>query len=311
MPRTNLNDILVFMAVVDAGSFIAGGQAMGLSRSAAGKAVIRLEDRLGARLLNRTTRTLSLTDEGRMFYERGLQILASVDEAEASVAGQNSTPRGVLRLTVPDAFGRLVVLPLLEKYLRAWADIQVEVNFTDRLADIIEEGFDLAIRISVTTTLDTRLVSRVIASYKARLCASPSYLAERGEPGDIDDIMAHDCLIFASRNQRQGWRFRGEGGPWVKAQGRSRLRLDSVQAIRDAALAGLGIALLPDFLVADDLVAGRLQQVLPSLETADAKIVALYPDKRLLEPRVRRFIDLMVEELGDQGQARNRDASSG
>lgn len=311
MPRTNLNDILVFMAVVDAGSFIAGGQAMGLSRSAAGKAVIRLEDRLGARLLNRTTRTLSLTDEGRMFYERGLQILASVDEAEASVAGQNSTPRGVLRLTVPDAFGRLVVLPLLEKYLRAWADIQVEVNFTDRLADIIEEGFDLAIRISVTTTLDTRLVSRIIASYKARLCASPSYLAERGEPGDIDDITAHDCLIFASRNQRQGWRFRGEGGPWVKAQGRSRLRLDSVQAIRDAALAGLGIALLPDFLVADDLVAGRLQQVLPSLETADAKIVALYPDKRLLEPRVRRFIDLMVEELGDQGQARNRDASSG
>ncbi|NNH56303.1 LysR family transcriptional regulator [Rhizobium laguerreae] len=311
MPRTNLNDILVFMAVVDAGSFIAGGQAMGLSRSAAGKAVIRLEDRLGARLLNRTTRTLSLTDEGRMFYERGLQILASVDEAEASVAGQNSTPRGVLRLTVPDAFGRLVVLPLLEKYLRAWADIQVEVNFTDRLADIIEEGFDLAIRISATTTLDTRLVSRIIASYKARLCASPSYLAERGEPGDIDDIAAHDCLIFASRNQRQGWRFRGEGGPWVKAQGRSRLRLDSVQAIRDAALAGLGIALLPDFLVADDLVAGRLQQVLPSLETADAKIVALYPDKRLLEPRVRRFIDLMVEELGDQGQARNRDASSG
>ncbi|MBY5363844.1 LysR family transcriptional regulator [Rhizobium leguminosarum] len=311
MPRTNLNDILVFMAVVDAGSFIAGGQAMGLSRSAAGKAVIRLEDRLGARLLNRTTRTLSLTNEGRMFYERGLQILASVDEAEASVAGQNSTPRGILRLTVPDAFGRLVVLPLLEKYLRAWPDIQVEVNFTDRLADIVEEGFDLAIRISATTTLDTRLVSRVIATYKAWLCASPSYLAERGEPADINDITAHDCLIFASRNQRQGWRFRGEGGPWVKVQGRSRLRLDSVQAIRDAALAGLGIALLPDFLVADDLVAGRLQQVLPSLETDDAKIVALYPDKRLLEPRVRRFIDLMVEELGDQGQARYRDASSG
>ncbi|MBY5408914.1 LysR family transcriptional regulator [Rhizobium leguminosarum] len=311
MPRTNLNDILIFMAVVDAGSFIAGGQAMGLSRSAAGKAVIRLEDRLGARLLNRTTRTLSLTDEGRMFYDRGLQILASVDEAEASVAGQNSTPRGVLRLTVPDTFGRLVMLPLLQKYLRAWPDIQVEVSFIDRLVDIVEEGFDLAIGIGATTTSDTRLVSRVIATYKAWLCASPSYLAERGEPADINDITAHDCLIFASRNQRQGWRFRGEGGPWVKVQGRSRLRLDSVQAIRDAALAGLGIALLPDFLVADDLVAGRLQQVLPSLETDDAKIVALYPDKRLLEPRVRRFIDLMVEELGDQGQARYRDASSG
>ncbi|MBY3215204.1 LysR family transcriptional regulator [Rhizobium laguerreae] len=297
MPRTNLNDILIFMAVVDAGSFIAGGQAVGLSRSAAGKAVIRLEDRLGVRLLNRTTRTLSLTEEGRMFYERGLRILVSVDEAEASVAGQDSTPRGVLRLTVDDAFGRLVVLPLLEKYLRAWPDIQVEVSFTDRLADIVEEGFDLAIRIGATAT-DTRLVSRVIATYKARLCASPSYLAERGEPRDVDDLAVHDCLISAGRNQRQGWRFRGEGGPWVKAQGRSRLRLDSAEAIRDAARAGLGIALLPDFLVTDDLAAGRLRQILADLETDDAKIVTLYPDKRLLEPRVRRFIDLIVEELG-------------
>ncbi|MBY5546239.1 LysR family transcriptional regulator [Rhizobium leguminosarum] len=297
MPRTNLNDILIFMAVVDAGSFIAGGQAVGLSRSAAGKAVIRLEDRLGVRLLNRTTRTLSLTEEGRMFYERGLRILVSVDEAEASVAGQDSTPRGVLRLTVDDAFGRLVVLPLLEKYLRAWPDIQVEVSFTDRLADIVEEGFDLAIRIGATAT-DTRLVSRVIATYKARLCASPSYLAERGEPRDVDDLAIHDCLIFAGRNQRQGWRFRGEGGSWIKAQGRSRLRLDSGEAIRDAALAGLGIALLPDFLVTDDLAAGRLRQILADFETDDAKIVTLYPDKRLLEPRVRRFIDLIVEELG-------------
>ncbi|MBY5620593.1 LysR family transcriptional regulator [Rhizobium leguminosarum] len=297
MPRTNLNDILIFMAVVDAGSFIAGGQAMGLSRSAAGKAVIRLEDRLGVRLLNRTTRTLSLTDEGRMFYERGLRILVSVDEAEASVAGQDSTPRGVLRLTVADAFGRLVVLPLLEKYLRAWPDIQVEVSFTDRLADIVEEGFDLAIRVGATAT-DTRLVSRVIATYKARLCASPCYLAEHGEPRDIDDLAVHDCLIFAGRNQRQGWRFRGEGGSWIKAQGRSRLRLDSGEAIRDAALAGLGIALLPDFLVTDDLAAGRLRQILADFETDDAKVVTLYPDKRLLEPRVRRFIDLIVEELG-------------
>ncbi|MBY5532237.1 LysR family transcriptional regulator [Rhizobium leguminosarum] len=297
MPRTNLNDILIFMAVVDAGSFIAGGQAVGLSRSAAGKAVIRLEDRLGVRLLNRTTRTLSLTEEGRMFYERGLRILVSVDEAEASVAGQDSTPRGVLRLTVDDAFGRLVVLPLLEKYLRAWPDIQVEVSFTDRLADIVEEGFDLAIRVGATAT-DTRLVSRVIATYKARLCASPSYLAERGEPRNVDDLAVHDCLISAGRNQRQGWRFRGEGGSWIKAQGRSRLRLDSGEAIRDAALAGLGIALLPDFLVTDDLAAGRLRQILADFETDDAKIVTLYPDKRLLEPRVRRFIDLIVEELG-------------
>ncbi|MBX5009601.1 LysR family transcriptional regulator [Rhizobium lentis] len=298
MPRTNLNDILIFMAVVDAGSFVAGGQAVGLSRSAAGKAVIRLEDRLGARLLNRTTRTLSLTDEGRLFYERGLQILASVDEAEASVAGRSGTPRGILRLTVPRAFGRLVVLPLLEKYLRAWPDLQAEVSFTDRLADIVEEGFDLKIRIGAGASSDEGLASRVIGADKARLCASPSYLAERGEPRDIEDLADHDCLYFASRNQRQRWRFRGKGGTWIKAPGVSRLRLDSGEAIRDAALAGLGIALLPDFLIAADLAAGRLRQVLPEPETDEAKIVILYPDKRLIEPRVRGFIDLIVEELG-------------
>ncbi len=297
MLRANLNDIQVFMAVVDTGSFISGGQAMGLTRSAAGKAVIRLEERLGVRLLNRTTRSLNLTDEGRLFYERGLQILASVDEAEASVAGRSGTPRGILRLTVPDAFGRLVVLPILKKYLEDWPDIQAEVSFTDRLTDLIEEGFDVAIRIG-GTDVDSRLVSRVVATYEAKLCAAPSYLAAQGEPLRIDDLAQHECLIFSSRTRRQSWRVRGEDGSAVKAEGRSRLRMDSAEAIRDAALAGLGVALLPDFLVAEDLRAGRLQQVLPGVELGDVRIVTLYPTKRLLEPRVRRFLDLLIAALG-------------
>lgn len=295
--RANLNEIAVFMAVVDAGSFIAGGQAMGLTRSAAGKAVGRLEDRLGARLLNRTTRALSLTDKGRTFYERGLQVLAAIDDAEASVAGHAGTPRGLLRLTVPDAFGRLVVLPLLRKYLKAWPDLQAEVSFTDRQADIVEEGFDLAVRIGGATS-DTRLVSRVVARHRAALVASSSYIAERGDPLDADALASHDCLIFSSRGQRQSWRFRNGDGSWVKARGRSRLRLDSGEALRDAAVAGLGVAFLPDFLVAEDLASGRLQQVLPGLDAGDVEIVTIYPSRRLLEPRVRRFIDLMVEELG-------------
>jgi DNA-binding transcriptional LysR family regulator len=297
MLRTNLNEILIFMAVVDAGSFVAGGQSMGLSRSAAAKAVMRLEDRIGARLLNRTTRTLSLTDEGRVFYERGQQVLASVEEAEASMAGNGGTPRGILRLTVPDAFGRIMVLPLIQKYVAAWPDLQVEVSFTDRLADLVEEGFDLAIRIGMTMP-DTRLVSRVVANYGAILCASPAYLSKRGEPQTIVDLAAHDGLIFSSRNQRQGWRLRAERGPWTKAQVRSRLRFDSAEALRHCALAGLGIALLPDFLIKEDLSAGRLREILPGFKADEVKIVTLYPNKRLLEARVRRFIDLMVEELG-------------
>jgi len=297
MSRTNLNDITVFMAVVDGGSFVAGGQALGMTRSAAGKAVMRLEDRLGVRLLHRTTRTLSLTDEGRAFYDRGLQIFAAVEDAEASVASRAGTPRGVLRLTVPDAFGRRVMLPLLKKYLRAWPDVQVEVSFTDRVVDLIEEGFDLAVRIGVTDP-DSRLVSRIVARYKVMLCASPAYLAEQGVPGGLDELADHDCLVFSSATRRQGWRFRNEEGDWVKVAGRSRLRLDSGEALRDAAVSGEGIALLPEFLVAEDLVAGRLTQVLVNLDVGETKIVTLYPTRRLLEPRVRQFLDLMVSELG-------------
>lgn len=296
MPRANLNDIQIFMAVADAGSFVSGGKAMGLSRSAAGKAIARLEDRLGTRLLNRTTRSLSLTDEGQAFYESGLEILASVERAEASAAGERGTPRGVLRLTVPDGFGRAAVLPAAAKYLKAWPDVQVEMSFTDRLADIVEEGFDLAIRIGVTAP-DTRLVSRTVTTFRAVLCAAPEYLAASGTPQEAADLAAHDCLIFTSSGQRQGWRLRGADGIWFRAQGRSRLRLDNGEAIRDAALAGLGIAFLPDFMVAGDIESGRLVQVLPGLAADGVPVVTLYPSKRLLEPRVRRFIDLMVEEL--------------
>lgn len=297
MPRTNLNDIQIFMAVVDAGSFAAGAQAMGLSRSGIAKAIARLEERLGTRLVNRTTRAISLTDEGRRFHERGRQILDIVEEAEESIAGPGAAPRGVLRLTVPNALGRLVILPLLTKFLADWPEMQVEVSFTDRLTDIVEEGFDLAVRIAITTS-DTRLVSRSIARYKAVYCAAPSYVARNGEPRDIDDIERHECIVFTSRNNRQSWRFRRAGEPWTRVQGRSRLRLDNGEAIRDAAIAGLGIALLPDFMVADDFAAGRLCQILPDVETDEVQVAAIYPNKRLLEPRVRRFIDLMVAELG-------------
>jgi len=294
--RANLNDILVFLAIVDAGSFVAGGQAMGLTRSAAGKAVARLEDRLGVRLLNRTTRTLNLTDEGRIFYDRGLQIVGAIEDAEASVAQRGGKPKGLLRLTVPDAFGRLVVLPLLKQFLADWPDIQVEVSFSDRVADLFEEGFDLAVRIGVTSS-DNRLVSRVVAKYRALLCAAPSYLDERGEPTSIDQLSRHDCLFFSSRAQKQSWRLRDAASAWTKVHGQSRLRLDSGEAIRDAALAGLGIGLLPEFLVAADLEAGRLRHVLPGAETDEVKIITVYPTKRFLEPRVRHFIDLMVAKL--------------
>ncbi len=296
MTGTNLNDLAVFAAIVAAGSIAGGGKASGLSRSAAAKAVARLEGRLGVRLLHRTTRSLSLTEEGRVFHDKALSVLDAVDAAEASVAGSGGTPRGILRLTLPDAFGRHVVLPLLHRYLTEWPDLQAEVSLTDRVADVIGEGFDLAIRIGGSDA-DSGLIARVLTRFSAPLCAAPAYLAARGTPATPGALNDHDCLYFSSAARRQAWRLPGPDGAERAVSGRSRLRLDSAEALRDAALAGLGIAQLPDFLIADDLAAGRLVPVLPAWQTDAVPVLALYPDRRYLEPRVRRFIDLLAASL--------------
>ncbi|MDX6083563.1 LysR family transcriptional regulator [Xanthomonas campestris pv. incanae] len=296
MNGTNLNEIALFVAVVDAGSFVAGGRAVGVTRSAAGKAFARLEDRLGIRLLNRTTRTISLTDEGRSFYDHALVVLRAVEDAEASVRGNIGTPRGLLRITIPDAYGRLVILPLIAAYLAEWPELQMEVSFSDRKADIVEEGFDLAIRIGEPPP-DTRLIFRVIARYKWILVASPLYIASHGEPKSLGELVDHERLTFSSRGERQGWRFRNSDGTWSTARGKSRFRLDSGDAIRDSAISGLGIAFLPELVVAKDLDAGSLIRILSDSDGGDALITAIYPSRRFLEPRVRRFVDLLAREL--------------
>ncbi|KAB8318335.1 LysR family transcriptional regulator [Tolypothrix campylonemoides VB511288] len=296
MLRTLVNELMVFVAVVDAGSFVAGGRATGLTRSAAAKAVARLEAQLGARLLHRTTRALALTDEGRALYAHGQTVIAAIDGADAGVGRDAGRPRGLLRLTVPDAFGRLVVFPVLRRFLETWPNVRAEVNFSDRRADIVEEGYDLALRIGGAAG-DSRLVSRVVARYRAHFVAAPAYLDARGRPRAIEDFVDHDVLVFSGRERRQRLQYIETDGSAAYTPGRARLRLDSGEALRDAALAGLGIAYLPDFLVGDDLAAGRLEAVLPARPPAALDIVALYPSRRLLEPRVRQFIDLLVETL--------------
>jgi DNA-binding transcriptional LysR family regulator len=197
---------------------------------------------------------------------------------------------------VPDAFGRHVVFPLLRRYLASWPEVQAEVSFADRRTDLVEEGFDLAIRIGGASP-DSSLVSRVVARHRAMFVASPAYLAAHREPVDLEEIERHDCLVFSSRDRWRTLRYPGPDGTWISVPGRVRLRLDSAEAIRDAALAGLGIACLPDFLIAQDLAAGRLRRVLGEVALGDLEVFAVYPSRRLLEPRVRRFIDFLVEEL--------------
>ena len=296
MQAGQLGELTIFLAVVETGSFVAGGRATGISRSAASKAISRLEERLGARLINRTTRALSLTDEGRVFYERALTVAAALDDAHASVASFAGTPRGVLRLTMPDTFGRHVILPLLNRFLATWPNVQAEVNFSDRPSDIVDEGFDLALRIDYPGT-DSQLVSRVIARYERVLVAAPGYLAAHGEPERVDDLGRHEALLFLSRGRRQVWHLGTDNRALERTSVSGRLRVDSGEALRAAAVEGGGIALLPIFLVADELEAGTLRRVLPQVSASKVEISVIYPSKRLLEPRVRRFIDFIAEAL--------------
>lgn len=296
MTASKVNDILLFLSVVDSGSFVSGGKAFGLSRSTAGKAVARLEDGYGTRLLNRTTRALDLTEEGRNLYEHGQAIRAAIEAADHSIAGDVGVPRGTLRITAPDGLGRRLLLPTVYRYLTLWPGTQIEMSVSDRVDNVVEKGFDLSIRIGVRPP-DQGLIGRTLLKTEALLCASPSYFETRDRPLNAEQLSRHDLLQFASGGSRQGWLLQEEDGTWVRAQGRVRLRLDSGEALREATLAGLGIALLTRIMVNADLTEGRLEHVLPQVRFGTVPVIALYPHKRLLEPRVRHFLDMLNDDL--------------
>ncbi len=296
MHGSRVNDILVFLAVVDAGSFIAGGKSLGLSRSTAGKAIARLEEGYGARLLNRTTRSLDLTEEGRRLYEQGVTIRDALAAADASVASLTGTPTGRLRIAAPDALGRRLILPVVYRFLELWPGTKVVMSLSDRVDNLVDGGFDVALRVA-TETADTSFISRKVWTDTSVLCAAPRYFEEYGRPTMVEQLTRHELLRFTSQGSHQGWNLRNENGEWVRAQGRVRLSLDSAEALRDAALRGFGIALLPFSLVRDDISSGRLERALPGIACEDVSIVALYPHVRRLEPRVRQFLDLLVDAL--------------
>lgn len=294
MPAS-IDEIRAFVAAVDAGSFSGAGQSIGLTRSAVGKAVARTEARLGVRLLNRTTRALSLTNDGQLYYDHCKRVLQLLEETDAIIGQNHATPSGLLRLTVPDAFGRLHVMPLLHSYMAQWPDLRVDVSFSDRVEDLVQDGYDLAVRIGAGSP-DSRLISRVVAQHVGVFCAAPSYLDRRGRPQVPDEMASHDCVVFRSGNRRRPWRFRDMDGSWTSVSGRVRLRLDSGEAIRDAAIAGAGIVNLPCFLVEEALNERRLEQVIPGCETESVPIFAMYPSNRYLPAKVRGLIDLMSVE---------------
>lgn len=286
----------IFARVVDAGSFSAAAADLGLSKSAVSKAVARLEDRLGSRLLNRTTRKLSLTEAGALYYDGCRRMLSEAETADQAVTRLATAPRGRLRVNAPMSFGTLHVAPCLPDFLARFPDLDIDLTLEDRPVDLVKEGYDLAVRIG--SLPDSSLVAQRLGPNRRLLCAAPGYLAEQGAPARPEALVDHACLIYSYASEGPLWRFRSAEGE-VQLRLSGRLRINNGDALRAAALAGGGIALLPSFLVGDDLRAGRLLRVLPDWQDAyEAAIHAVYPASRNLSPKVRAFVDFLAERFG-------------
>jgi DNA-binding transcriptional LysR family regulator len=300
MEQNRFGDITAFVTAVKTGSFTAAAASLGLTRSAIGKSVVRLEARLGTRLLNRTTRTLSLTDEGRVAFDRWSQILEDLDEVDAAMAVRRGRPSGTLRLTAPLSLGQRHVLPVLDAYLKQWPELRADVRFTDRFVDLVDEGFDLALRIGGIRD-DANVLSRTIGAQQFVTCASPEYLAKHGTPVTVEDLQQHDAMFFVGGQQPSAWRLRTPEGLHL-FEGPGRLNIDSSEALRQAALSGFGLIHLPSYITGIDISAGRLVEVLHAFRPPPDPIRLIYPSRRHLSPRTREFIDSLVERWGPKSQ---------
>jgi DNA-binding transcriptional LysR family regulator len=289
-----LKSLTTFVHVVENGGFSAAARRLNMSPTMASEHVQALEDQLGARLLQRTTRRISLTEAGQVYYENAARILSELEEADRRVGALQSTPRGRLRLHVGTHIVRFVA-PVLTEYMALYPDLSVELTMGERMVDLLEEGYDLAIR--ATVPADSSLVIRQLAAWRHVPCCSPSYLQSHDEPRTPAELAQHNCLRYAFYPYGDEWRFAGPGGAAVSARVKGSLRTNSAEALRIAALGGLGIFLAPGFLVAEDLEAGRLAPLLGEYRPVAFAINAIYPTRHRVSAKVRAFIDLAVERF--------------
>lgn len=294
-PMDRLSEMEAFVRVVDLGGFTDAARKMGLSKSAVSKHVASLEDRLGARLLNRTTRRVSPTEIGLAFYDRAIRVLAEAEEADAMVSSMQDAPRGELRISAPVSFGLRRLAPAVAEFLRRYPDISVHMVLDDRFVELVAEGYDLAIRIGELP--DSTLRARKLSDSQARLVASPGYLAERGEPTTLQELSDHQLLHYSNQSSGNFWRLQGPGGQERQVRAVGRLTVNNGDALRTAAIDGLGVAFLPDFIIGDALETGALKEVLPDTRRAPLGVFAVYPEGRFPQPKLRAFIDFLVESL--------------
>lgn len=292
-----LSGFSVFTKVVETGGFSAAARELNMSKSAVSKHIAKLEDRLGVRLLNRTTRKLSPTEIGTDFYERARRIVQDVEETELAVSAMHLEPRGTLRLNVPMSFGYTHLAPALAEFLELYPDINIDMVLNDRVVDLLDEGFDVAVRIS--RLADSTLIARKLAPMRIVTCATPEYWKQHGVPKTPQDLTKYNCLTYSYLLREDEWPFNGPDGEFtVKVSGN--LRANNGDALRKAALAHAGVIIVPTFMVCDDIKSGRLQTILDDYMETDLAIYAVYPHNRYLSAKVRAFVDFMAKRFGPE-----------
>ena len=285
--------LTTFVHAAEAGSFTLAARRLNLSKSAVAKSVSRLEERLGVRLIQRTTRSFSLTLEGERFFESCSRVLAELEGAEAELTMHNVVPRGRLRIDLPVVFGRRWVVPVLLDLGSRYEGLELEVTLSDRFVDPLEEGIDLMVRIGDLRDSSV-LVARSLGVQTSVVCASPAYLEAQGQPETLDDLDRHACIVFGRHGRSVPWEFRTQEDAQIALPVRGRLSFNDYAAIQEAVLAGHGLGLLATWLIEDDLKSGRLVRVLPQVATRGFPIHAVWPRSRHVSPRVRVVVDELV-----------------
>jgi DNA-binding transcriptional LysR family regulator len=289
----DLVSLALFARVVEAGSFTAAARALGLSKSVVSARVARLEDHLGARLLHRTTRRLSLSQAGTALYERAARMVAAANDASELAEGASREPRGRLRISAPVTLSQMFLGPVLAEFLRGHPSVQIDLDASDRMVDLVAEGFDLAVRIvRIANLRDSSMVARKLATDRLVVVGSPSYLARAGTPRAATDLAHHNCLRYAQVSGSAEWGFRGLERVRQVVEGS--LVVSDGTVLREAAAAGLGLAVLPSFMVAAELASRRLVAVLDDLPSREIGIFAVYPHRRNVPAKVRAFVDFLV-----------------
>ncbi len=287
-------EMQTFNAVVDAGSFVKAADVLGLSKAAVSRYVGELETRLGVRLLQRTTRRLSLTEEGQVFYARSKELLAGVEEAEIEITSRSSAASGLLRVNAPVTFGIRHLAPLWGEFRTHYPKVSLDVTLADRVVDLVEEGYDVAIRIA--TLPSSTLISKRLTTTRMVLCASPQYLKTRGVPRHPAELASHAVISYRYWSTKDEWYFDGPQGP-VSVKTKPCLHTNNGDTCRVAALAHQGVILQPTFLVGDDLVAGTLVELMPEFHSLEMGIYAIYPTRKHVSPKVRALIDFLAEHF--------------